>query len=98
MLRAKKKATEEQEKTLTDSFRDEMQYREIGEFAPPTSQFKVVLSEYDRSDVDWKDIAHELAKTAYGAKWKAALNKMKADYGKTEIASVLLKPNENYRG
>lgn len=92
-LRALIKKAELAEKALTKSFRDEMQYREIDVFAPRGCPFQIVLSQYDKADVSWKDLAKEFAHKLYGMSWKKRLKKDIAEFGRSEVAAVLIQPN-----
>lgn len=95
-LNAKVKALELERESMCTAIKDEMRFRKIDEFAPIGSPFKLVKTEYDRTNADYEDMAIRAYRQLYGKAWKAQFEKDMASYGKTHVVSLEPKPNENW--
>lgn len=100
-VRAQKNALEREDKELSEPLKKEMLAREargLGkEYGPKDSRQKLVLIPSERVDVGWKEIAQELAKELWEAKWKSRLQKIVNSYGKKDVYSLTAKLNENFK-
>lgn len=96
-LRARMNALVRKEKAVGDSIKEAMQAagREVLLFI--SSPYKLILSETNRSDVDYKDMAIKAYKEIYGTQWKEPFEKAKRRYGKSPVVTLHDKPNERYR-
>lgn|ERR1700734_2233647 len=94
-IRAEISKLEKQDKKLSDKIKAAMKSQHLEEYAPETSPFKLVRSEYPRSNVTWKDQWKKLAKKAYDD-WKKKMEQLQKKYTQ-DVVSLTIEPNENYR-
>lgn len=97
ILRATIKAKQREEEELCNLLKDRMVEKNIDEFSPPDSPFKLVKLEYPRTEVDWKDVAEQAYKKMYGSKWSIRLERMVEEYGEKHIIALTIEPNEHYQ-
>jgi hypothetical protein len=95
-VRADKKALETHDKELSIDIKAEMERREIAEYAPKESPYKLVLDDVEKSAVEWKTIAQELAEELWGERWMAKLEKKADSFGKKHELHLRTPANERY--
>ena len=96
-LRAKMKALVTKEKRVSDAIKEAMQAVKREILAPLDSPYKLILNEHDKSDVDYKDMATQAYKEMYGKEWKVPFERAKKRYGRSDVATLLDRPNERYK-
>lgn len=97
VLRAEIKKKTEKEKELCTELKDEMTLRGIDEFAPAESPYKLVKVEYDQKDVSWKELAEEIYKKMFGARWRLVLRRAVKASGKKHVVCLDIKTNHRYK-
>ena len=95
-LRAEIKKLQTKEKKLTESLKKEMASEALGEYAPASSPYKLVLLEYIRSKVSWKREWRTLAKKTFGKKWRKKELELVVD-SEENVSSLTIEPNERYK-
>lgn len=96
-LKAQIKSLTEECDTLGKDIKETMVFRKIDEFAPEGSPFKLVKTEYDQTDVSYKDMAELAYRELYGKAWKAKFEKDVEGYGTKHIVKLEAKKNENWK-
>lgn len=97
LLRARMKSLTKKEKAQADAIKEAMKFKELDELAPSVSPFKLTLSECDRSQVDYEDMAKKAYRKLYGKEWAEQFQDDKEAYGKKPVVSLEVEPNERYK-
>lgn len=96
-VRSRKKAMEKKEKEMGNAIKETMKAGELEEFGPVTSPYKLTLSETERSQVDYEDMAKKAYRKLYGKEWAEQFVEDKESYGKKPIVSLGVEPNGRYK-
>ena len=94
-LRANIAALQSKEKELSSGLKSAMDEKELSEYAPKDSPYKLIFNVYERASVSWKDEWKTLAKDKWGRKWKDVEADL-AKENKIEVKSLNVEPNERY--
>jgi len=73
-----------------------MSKKHLDEVKPSDSPQKLVLSNYDKSQVPWKDEWGKLAKKKYGKRWKKVMLSLQ-ESNKVPCSSLCLERNEKFK-
>lgn len=95
--KARAKKLKEEIDDMTVLIKDAMKAKGIDEYAPVGSQMKLVLQEYDKTAVDYKDMAKQAFRELWGRKHKIMFEKAVDWYGTKEIVALKEEVNENYK-
>ena len=95
-LRANIKDLQTKEKRLTESLKREMNRKNLDEYAPVDSPYKLVHNEYERSRVSWHHEWKIIAKKVFGKRWKSKEKELQED-SKEPVESLNVEPNERYK-
>lgn len=97
LLRARMKSLTKKEKSTADAIKEAMKYKEVEELAPTQSPYKLVISECQRSQADYEDMAKKVYRKHYGKEWAEQFEEDKESYGKKPVVSLEVEPNERYK-
>jgi len=97
LLRSQMKAKTKKEKITADAIKEAMSFKELEEYGPIESPYKLVLSKCNRSQVDYEDMAKKSYRKLYGKEWAEQFEEDKEAYGKKPVVSLEVEPNERYK-
>lgn len=92
--RAELAALKKKENDMCEQIKDAMELEEIKEYAPVGCPFKLQLVPSERTNISWKDVAANYAKSLFGKKWKKFIDREIKDAGTSEVRTLLVQPNE----
>ena len=95
-LRAQIAALQSKEKELSSDLKSAMDEKELSEYAPKDSPYKLLFNVYERASVSWKDEWKKLAKDKFGKKWKDKETDL-SNESKIKVKSLNVEPNERYQ-
>jgi hypothetical protein len=96
-LKARIKAATEKCEQMSKEIKAEMKHRGIDEFAPKSSPYKLVKTEYDQTSVSYETMAQKAYRELYGRAWKAQFEKDKQAFGSQHVVRLEVKENENWK-